>query len=150
MQQADYRFWQVDHLQLSTTPPRSFPHNPNTVFNWDMTDFRVKGESLRWDFITPTTWHSDCLGFPFELPFVLLLRQNIVVQSHSGNGWLSVYSVWDLLGLGGCLFAQIAIFTRGCCCIPSGGALLIRHFQNPEGRHVHSDLPRWAASHLPA
>ena len=58
----------------------------------------------------------------------------------------SVYSVWGLLGLGGCLFAQIAIYTRGCYCIPSRGALLIRRFQNPEGRHEHSDLPRWAAA----
>ena len=70
MQQADYRVWQVDHLQLSTTSPCSFPYNPHPGFNWDMTDFRVKGEGLRWDFIIPTTWHSDCFGFPFELPFV--------------------------------------------------------------------------------
>ena len=32
-----------------------------------MRDFRVKGESLRWDFITPTTWHSDCLAFELRL-----------------------------------------------------------------------------------
>ena len=42
LQQANDRFWQVDHLQLSTTPPRSFPYNPNTVLDWDMTDFRVR------------------------------------------------------------------------------------------------------------
>ena len=102
MQQADYRFWQVDHLQLSTTPPRSFPHNPNTVFNWDMTDFRVKGESLRWDFITPTTWHSDCLGFPFELPFVCcfdktLLCNHIVAMVGSQFTLYGIY--WDLVGV---------------------------------------------------
>ena len=59
-----------------------------------MTDFRLKGESLWWDFIIPTTWHSDCLGFPFEFALCALLLQNIVEQSHSSNGWLSVHSVW--------------------------------------------------------
>ena len=57
-------------LQLSTTPPRSFPHNPNSVFDKDMADFRVKREGLRWDFIIPTTCTRVCLGFPFKLPFV--------------------------------------------------------------------------------
>ena len=61
----------MDHLQLSTTPPRSFPYNPNTVLDWDMTDFRVKRKSLWW---------------------------NVVEQSHSCNGWPSVCFVWGLLG----------------------------------------------------
>ena len=39
---------------------------------------------------------------------------------------------------------------ENCYCIPNRGALLIRHFQNPECRYVHSALPQWAASLLPA
>ena len=42
-------------------------------------------------------------------------------QSHSSSGWLSVCSVWGLLGLGGCLFAQIATHTQGCCYIQNRG-----------------------------
>ena len=31
-----------------------------------MSDFRVKGEGLRWDFVLLTSRHSDCLGFFFS------------------------------------------------------------------------------------
>ena len=90
--------------------------NSFTVLDQDMTDFRVKGKSLRWDFIIPTTRHSMALA-PLSCPCVLL-PQSIVEQSHSSNGWPSVHSVWGLLGLGGCRFAQIAIHRR-VLCIPT-------------------------------
>ena len=81
-----------------------------------MTDFRVKGEGLPGEFITPSMLHSDCLGFLFKFALCVLLRQNIVAQSHSSNGCsqFTLYGVcWDL-GLG-CLFSQIAIYTEGAC-----------------------------------
>ena len=76
------------------------------------------------------------LLFPFLRNCSLAAVDNS--SPHSSNGWPSVHSVWGLLGPGGCLFAQIAIHTRGYCCIPSRRALLMGHFPNLEGRHHHS------------
>ena len=65
-------------LQPSTTPPRSFPYDPNAVLDWDVTDFCVKGKRLWWDFIIPTTRHSDSFRFPFELPFVYCFYKTLL------------------------------------------------------------------------
>ena len=53
-----------------------------------ISDFRMKGEALRRDFVVLTSRHSDCLGFPFDLPFVVLPPLNTAEQSHSSSGWL--------------------------------------------------------------
>ena len=54
--------------------------------------------------------HSGLSWLPLQVA-LCVLPQNIVEQSHSSKGRLSVFSVWGLPGLGGCLFAQIAINT---------------------------------------
>ena len=99
-----------------------------------MTDFRVKGEGLRWEFIIPTTRHSDCHGVPFELPFVCRLYKtwpsNHIVAAVGSQ--FALYGVCqDLVGV--CL-RKLQLAPPGCYCVLSRGALLIRHSQNPEGR----------------
>ena len=38
-------------MQSLTAPPSGFPYNPDAGLNLDMTDFRVKGKRLRWNFV---------------------------------------------------------------------------------------------------
>ena len=99
-----------------------------------------------WDFIIPTTRHLDSLGFPFELPFVCCYYKTLL-SNHIATMVGTQFTLYGAaIRPGGCLFAQIAVHTRGCYCIPSGGALPIRHFRNPEGRHAFGSTAMGSSS----
>ena len=77
MPQANYCVWQVDYLQSLTAPPSSFPYNPVAGFNLDMTDFRVEGKSLWWDFVISANRHTYGFCFSFELPFMRCFHKTL-------------------------------------------------------------------------
>ena len=113
-------------------------------FNQDMSNFRVKEEGLRWDFVVLTSQHSDCLGFPLICSLCAASTKH--GRAITWQQWLALsFSVWDLPGLGGCWSTNLQ-FTP----LHPNGSSASTAFSKLRMPVCAFRSPQWTASLLPA